>query len=134
MLGTFTPNEDDTAPIALSLDPLRSDTPVEISNSLELGVDFKILSAKAGGDTKIPSSLIFIEALNEGASDPSWEFTQTQAQRLSGSQRLRLIVQTGKHGGHGAIELQAQVARRESLLQTFRADFGQKPRIEFELM
>jgi hypothetical protein len=134
VLGNLSADGDEAAPIALSLDPLRSDHAVEITQGFELGVDFKFLSAKGSDEMKMPTSLIFVEALNEGLSDPSWEFTQTAAQRLSGLQRLQLIVRTGKKGGHGAITLLANVARKEGLLGgTYRARFGQQPSVTFDL-
>jgi hypothetical protein len=134
VLGNLSGEGDAPAPIALSLDPLRSDHPVEITQGFELGLDFKFLSAKGSDNVKMPAALIFLEALNEGLSDPSWEFTQTPADRLSGLQRLQMIVRTGKSGGHGEFTLLANVARKEGFLGgTYRAQFDQKPSVSFEL-
>jgi hypothetical protein len=132
--GTLETAGDGAPPIALSLDPIRSDHPFDLSATFEIGIDFKFVNAKATYDPKIPSSLIFVEALNEGLANPGWEFTQTSADRLSGLQRLQMIVRTGTAGASGAITLLAQVARKEGFLMgTYRAQFDQKPAITFEL-
>jgi hypothetical protein len=134
VLGSLSVAGDEAPPIALSLDPLRSDQPVEITEGFELGVDFKFASAKGNIGQKIPAALIFVEALNEGLPDPSWEFTQTKANRLSGLQRLQMIVRTGKNGGHGEINLLANVARQDGMLWgTYSARFDQKPSVSFDL-
>jgi hypothetical protein len=134
VMGNLSAGGDAAAPIALSLDPMRADHPVEITQGFELGLDFKFLSVKGNDNVKMPAALIFVEALNEGLSDPAWEFTQTSADRLSGLQRLQMIVQTGKSGGHGEFTLLANVARKEGLLGgTYRAQFDQKPSVSFDL-
>ena len=120
-------------PLALSLDPIRSDHPLDLSSSFEIGVDFKFVNAKASFDPKLTKAMIFVEALNEGLPNPGWEFTQTPSDRLSGLQRLQMIVRTGTTGCQGAITLLAQVARNEFLMGTYRAMFDQKPAITFEL-
>jgi hypothetical protein len=134
VMGTLAgaPNQPDA--IALSLDPLRSDHPVDISQGFEIGIDFKFLSVKGTGDQKITAQSIFVEALNEGLNNPAWEFTQTASDRLSGLQRLQMIVRTGASGAHGKLTLMANIARNEGLLGgTYRARFGTQPEIDFNL-
>jgi hypothetical protein len=122
------------APIALSLEPLRTDQPVELSESFELGVDFKFVNAKIGVDTKVPSSLIFAEGLNEGSSEPAWEFTQTRAQAIRGLQRLQMIVRTSSSGvSRGSIQLTASIARPGFASIPPRARFENQPEVAFAL-
>jgi hypothetical protein len=134
VLANLATDPDTSAPIALSLEPLRTDQPVELSESFELGVDFKFVSAKVGVDKKIPNALIFAEALDEGSSNPGWEFTQTRAQAIRGLQRLQMIVRTGSKGAsQGTIQLTASIARPGFVSIPARAIFEDKPEVTFQL-
>jgi hypothetical protein len=86
--------EPDAAhPIATSMEPVKLDEIRPISATAKITIPCVFVpEISLTGSTEIRD--ILLEARYEGTSKPAWHFNETRKSRLSGIQRLRLIVRT----------------------------------------
>lgn len=82
---------DAAHPIATSMEPLKLDEIRPISATAKVAVPCVFVpEISLTGSTEIRD--ILLEARYEGTAKPAWHFNETRKSRLSGVQRLRLIV------------------------------------------
>jgi hypothetical protein len=97
-LSSADPSRD--APIAWSMAPVRLVEPVEISKSVSLSPSLKILGVgvepKAEVAEKRVRQDVFLEALYELESTPTWAMYRTRSSALQGLHRFNLVVKAAK--------------------------------------
>jgi hypothetical protein len=82
---------DAAQPIATSMEPLKLDEIRPVSATAKIAIPCVFVpEISLTGSTEIRD--ILLEARYEGTSTPAWHFKETRKSRLSGIQRLRLIV------------------------------------------
>jgi len=88
------------APIAWSMEPARLAEPVEISRSVAFGPSLKILGigleSKVDVGEKRERQDVFVEALYELESTPTWAMYRTRSTALQGLQRFHLVVKAAR--------------------------------------
>ena len=126
-------------PIAWSMDPDRISDPVELSRTVSLGPTLKFFGVgvdlKAEQERKVTKQEIFLEALYELESTPSWGLYRTSASELRGLHRFRLVVRTPKGSVvSGTMLIEAKVQRRHFGVVPFSAALEDVPEpLTFEL-
>lgn len=96
-IGLANAREADAAhPIATSMEPVKLDEirPISATAKIKIPCVF-VPEISLTGSTEIRDTLL--EARYEGTSKPAWHFNETRKSRLSGIQRLRLIVRVPVH-------------------------------------
>ena len=127
---------DGTHPIAWSMKPKRTTTPIDFSNKLEVGGSLKFpladVSTKGEENKTWSREYIFIDALNELHDHPIWQFSKTPLQELRGSHRLAMIVRSPIESGTTAsVGLSATVQRKRFGLIAYNAAFPEGKRKNF---
>jgi hypothetical protein len=88
------------APIAWSMEPERLVDAVEVSRSVRLGPSLKILGLGLDGNVEIGGKRerhdVFLEALYELESTPTWAMYRTASTSLQGLHRFHLVVKATK--------------------------------------
>lgn len=92
-------SEDSAPPTAWSMAPLRAMDTEEVTTSVRLSPQLKLLGAEASVGTAERSftrdrGRVFLEALGELQSNPKWEFRRTRERELRGSYRLALVLRS----------------------------------------
>jgi hypothetical protein len=130
---------DGTGPIAWSMDPDRISDPVELSRTVSLGPTLKFfgigIDLTAGQERKVTRQEIFLEALYELQSTPSWGLYRTSTSELRGLHRFRLVVRAPKGSVvSGTVLVEAKVQRRHFGVVPFSAALADVPGpLTFEL-
>ncbi len=80
------------APIAYSMQPVRGGSPRQLTRTVKVGADLKLL--QTGVEEGVIDNIenLFVEALYEGESNPAWELSRTSAASISGVQRFSMVV------------------------------------------
>ncbi|GAA4070226.1 hypothetical protein [Nonomuraea soli] len=99
-------------PIAWSLDPLRSERPVEQTTTVKIGAK-AVLEAGVEVSTTGSRTEVFLTAYGLQEDTCTWEFTRTAREEIRGGQRLALVARTpGRALAVGEVELRATLVRR----------------------
>jgi hypothetical protein len=120
---------DQAAVIAWSMSPEIADRPVDVSRTLSLGGEAKIVKASMGRTESWTESDVFLQALRLYESSPTWELKKTPKTGFPKMQRLQLVTRSPVGTpAHGTIVVEASIdrprlglLRYESRLQPFRA-------------
>ncbi len=126
-------------PIAWSMEPDRLVNPVEVSRTFSLGPTLKFsgvgVDLTAGQQSKITRQEVFLEAMYELESTPSWGLYRTSSAELRGLHRFHLVVRAPKDSiVSGTALVEAKVQRRRFGVITFTADLAETPQpLTFEL-
>lgn len=120
------------APIAWSMHPDRLVDTVEISRTVSLGPTLKILGVGVNltgeQQRKATKREIFLEAMYELESTPSWGLYRTSSSELRGLFRFHLVVRAPKHSMViGTTSVEAKVRRRRFGVIPYRADLANAP-------
>lgn len=127
------------APIAWSMDPDLACDPVELSRTVSLGPTLKFsgvgVDLKAEQQRKVTRQEVFLEAMYELESTPSWGLYRTASSELRGLHRFRLVVRTPKGSVvSGTTLIEAKVQRRRFGVLPFTAALADIPEpLTFEL-
>jgi hypothetical protein len=127
------------APIAWSMEPDRVTDAVELSRTFSLGPTLKFsgvgVDLTAGQGRKITKQEVFLEAMYELESTPSWGLYRTSSTELRGQQRFHLVIRAPKGSVvSGTTLVEAKVQRRRFGVIPFTAELGDAPRpLAFEL-
>jgi hypothetical protein len=127
------------APIAWSMQPDRMVDPVEVSRTVNLGPTLKILGVglnmKAEQQRKITKQEVFLEAMYELESTPSWGLYRTSSTKLRGLYRFHLVVRTPKDSTvSGTTLVEVKVRRRRFGVIPYSAALAELPRpLTFEV-
>jgi len=108
---------DDPAddPIAWSLFPLRSATPIKVTTDVGLNAKLGFIQPTVDRKVETPIEKNFVLGLGEGESDFEWRFTETRAATLVGIQRMFAVVKVRRGGSFGAAVAVAATVRRQRL-------------------
>jgi len=125
-------------PIAWSMRPRNVRDTEKVTTTTKLDANLKLLDLKVGAGisekTEGTISEVYVEALNEQQSDPTWEFSRTSKTTIRGSHRLQLVVQSPRSvASRGELKLRASVARKKYLLWTYTTDVPGAAHIAFQL-
>lgn len=126
------------APIAWSMEPDRMTDAVELSRTFSLGPTLKFAGAgvglKAGQGRKITKQEVFLEAMYELQSTPSWGLYRTSSTELRGLHRFHLVIRAPKDSVvSGTTLVEAKVQRRRFGVIPFTAGLADAPqRLTFE--
>jgi hypothetical protein len=106
--------EDDgtPAPIAVSMTPRVLDQPVELSRTVRIGAQLKVVDANVEHAEKRMINEVHVRAFNELRADPYWEIYRTKMVKITGSQRFCMVVQAPRATCVGTVSLQALVRGR----------------------
>lgn len=118
-------------PIAWSMEPMRSSTALSVTRSLSIKVPVYFVEVGAEVGSTSSSEQLFCEALGLQQPRPSWEFSDSVAQRLTGSHRLHLIVRAPLTPSTGAVSLRARVQRRHIGVFSYTATAESGAPVEF---
>jgi hypothetical protein len=112
------------APIAWSMEPLRSRTALTQNRKVTLKVPMKFV--EVGGESSVTSQVeeVFCEALGLQESTASWEFTDRESMHLTGSHRLHLVVRAPSEAVTGAVSIHAEVERRRLGIFSYKTQAG----------
>lgn len=126
------------APIAWSMEPLRSYEPVELTRRISLNPSLKLLGlgleASAEAGSKRERKEIFVEALYELESTPRWALYRTGSTPLRGGQRFALVVRSPKGAAtFGNVAVSATLERKRLGIVPYRAAVAERPELAFEL-
>jgi len=127
-----------SAPIAWSMDPRRLFDPVEVSRTVSLGPSLKVsgigLDATAGIGTQRERKDVFIEALYELESTPTWAMHRTASTQLRGVHTLNLVIRAQRGATTtGAVTASATVEQKRFGLIAYSATFPGNDKLSFEL-
>ena len=126
------------APIAWSMEPDRMTDAVELSRTFSLGPTLKFAGAgvdlKAERGRKITKQEVFLEAMYELESTPSWGLYRTSSTELRGLHRFHLVIRAPKDSVvSGTTLVEAKVQRRRFGVIPFTAGLADAPqRLTFE--
>lgn len=120
------------APIAWSMHPDRMVDTVEVSRTVSLGPTLKILGVGVNLTSQQQRTAtrreIFVEAMYELESTPSWGLYRTSSSELRGLFRFHLVVRAPKRSMvSGTTSVQAKVQRRRFGVIPYNADVGDAP-------
>ena len=120
------------APIAWSMHPDRMVDTVEVSRTVSLGPTLKILGVGVNltsqQQRRATRREIFVEAMYELESTPSWGLYRTSSSELRGLFRFHLVVRAPKRSMvSGTTSVQAKVQRRRFGVIPYNADLGDAP-------
>jgi hypothetical protein len=128
----------DPAPIAWSMDPVRLFHPVEISRTISLSPSLKIMGV--GLETKVEvgdkreRQEVFLEALYELESTPTWALYRTGSAALRGLQEFKLVIQAPKGATTlGNVAASATVERKRFGLMAYHAALPGQPGVSFKI-
>ena len=126
------------APIAWSMEPLLSFDPVQLTRSISLSPSLKLLGlgleASAQTGSQRERKEIFVEALYELESTPSWALYRTGSTPLRGAQRFHLVVRSPKGAATLAnVGVSATLERKRLGIVPYRAAVTERPELSFEL-
>lgn len=130
--------DDASAPIAWSMDPIRLFDPVPVSRTISLSPSLKILGigldAKAEVGDKRERKDVFVEALYELESTPTWAMFRTGSTQLRGVQGFNFVVQARKGTTTvGNVAASATVERKRFGLIAYQAVFPGQSERSFEI-
>jgi hypothetical protein len=126
-------------PIAWSMQPDRLVDAVEITRTISLGPTLKFLGAgidlTAGQERKTTRQSVFLEAMYELESTPSWGLYRTESVELRGLYRFHLVVRAAKGANvTGSTLVEAKVRRRRFGVVPYTAGLADIPqRLPFTL-
>ncbi len=120
------------APIAWSMHPDRLEDTVEVSRTVSLGPSLKILgigmNLTGQQQRKTTKREIFVEALYELESTPSWGLYRTSSSELRGLFRFHLVVRAPKHSTvSGTTSVEAKVQRKRFGVIPYNANAADAP-------
>jgi hypothetical protein len=127
------------APIAWSMQPDRMTDPVEVSQTVSLGPTLKFygvgMDFTGERQRTLTKQQVFIEAMYELESTPSWGLYRTSSSELRGLHRFHLVVRAAKGArvsGTGLVE--AKVRRKRLGVLPYTANLADVPQpLTFEL-
>jgi len=132
--------DQEKQPIAISMRPFRLENPVEISRTVNLGASVPLVPQVINAETGIELTEtatqqdIFLEALNEGQSNPVWGFYRTARAEIRGMHRLFLITRTPTEvAGTGTVKLSATVQRKHFGIIPYIDPYPNSPQQSFHL-
>jgi hypothetical protein len=123
-------------PIAWSMLPLRVLDPFQVTQSVKLGPQLKLLGVEAAAGSVERSRTqqhadVFLEGLRELRADPAWQFERTKSFSLTGSHRLTMVVRAGRGATvRGNITVRAAIKQRR--IFSYRADLPDPLRLSFD--
>ena len=118
--------------IVWSLDPQRTERPVDISQSVKLGAKLAFAEAALEMTSEGKGAEVFIEAYGLQQSACSWEFRRTARDKVSGTYRLALIVRSFRGtSASGEVTVDATVSYRRFSLMPFRSELARQPPVAF---
>jgi hypothetical protein len=126
-------------PIAWSMEPDRMTDPVELSRTFSLGPTLKFsgvgVDLTAEQQRTITKQEVFLEAMYELESTPSWGLYRTSSTELRGLHRFHLVVRAPKDSVvSGTTLVEAKVQRRRFGVIPFTVGLADAPRpLTFEL-
>ena len=126
-------NADNTkAPIAWSMHPDQMVDTVEVSRTVSLGPALKIFGVGVNltgqQQRSVTKREIFVEALYELESTPSWGLYRTSSSELRGLFRFHLVVRAPKRSMvSGTTSVQAKVQRKRFGVIPYNADVADAP-------
>jgi len=115
------------------MEPMRASTQLNQNRTVSIKVPVGFVQATGQSGSTSTAEQIFCEALGLQGSRPSWEFTDTKAQRLRGSHRLHLVVRAPLAQGMAGLSLRAQVERRRLGLFSYTSDTDSARPIQFKV-
>jgi hypothetical protein len=121
-------------PVAYSMQPLKGDTPQQLSRTVKIGSDLKIL--QQGAEVQLTQNVenLFIEALYEGQSNPAWELSRTPAASIKGVQRFSMVVQQPNQApSSGSVTISASVEKKRFGVFTYKAVSPDPAKLAFRL-
>jgi hypothetical protein len=122
-------------PISWSIAPVTDYDLMEQSTTAEIGSTFKILTAKAGGGTKISRKIYKLLGYREGNPNPYWEMMSTDSTSLEGILRFHMVVRSPAKGiTVGQVRLEAVISERSFVAFRQKRSFDQTPSQEFRLL
>ena len=110
-------------PVARSLSPERSSTPVQHTTRVSVSARLSLVSASADHETQRSSETLFVTAAGEGCPDPEWVYRASRQHALAGINRMSLIAEVMAGTSLTArIALSAVVRRRLFGRTEYRAE------------
>jgi hypothetical protein len=130
--------DDGSAPIAWSMDPLELFDAVPVSRTIGLSPSLKILGLGLEATTEVGDKHerkdVFVEALYQLESNPTWAMYRTGSTQLRGVQGFTLVVQARKGTTTvGRMTASAMVERKRFGLIAYQAAFADQSRRSFEI-
>jgi hypothetical protein len=128
----LTQADNTRAPIAWSMHPDQLVDTVEVSRTVSLGPTLKILGVGVNltgqQQRSVTKREIFVEAMYELESTPSWGLYRTSSSELRGLFRFHLVVRAPKRSMvSGTTSVQAKVQRRHFGVIPYNADVADAP-------
>jgi hypothetical protein len=129
---------DADEPIAWSMQPDRLVAAVEITRTVSLGPTLKFLGTgidlTAGQERKTTRQSVYLEAMYELESTPSWGLYRTESVELRGLYRFHLVVRAAKGAEvTGSTVVEAKVRRRRFGVVPYSAGLADIPPLTFIL-
>lgn len=130
-LGLRPSPQDGNLAIAWSMEPMRTSKALSLHRTLSIKVPVKFVEANAEVGSAVSAEAVFCEALDLQQSTPSWEFTDSQSQRLRGAQRMNLVIRAPLAEVTGTVSLRANVTRKRLGVLPYRASVDGGPALSF---
>jgi hypothetical protein len=130
--------DDAPAPIAWSMDPLELFDIVPVSRTIGLSPSLKILGVGLEGKAEVGDERqrkdVFVEALYQLESNPTWAMYRTGSTQLRGVQGFTLVVRARKGKATVAgVAASATVERKHFGLISYEAAFPDQSKRSFEI-
>jgi hypothetical protein len=137
-IGLSTGEAEAPDPIAWSMDPNRLFDSVPVNRTLSLSPSLKILGVGVDAKAEIGAQRerkdVFVEALYELESNPTWAMFRTGTTQLRGGHCLSLVVRAQRGTTTlGSVAASATVERKRFGLIAYRAAFPGQDRQSFEI-
>jgi hypothetical protein len=123
--------QDGDAAIAWSMEPMRTSKALNLRRTLSIKVPVKFVEVNAEAGSDVSAEAVFCEALDLQQSTPSWEFTDSQSQRLTGAHKMNLVIRAPLSEVTGTVSLRASVTRKHFGVLPYRTSADGGPALSF---
>ena len=127
------PSQAGDAAIAWSMEPMRTAKPLNLHRTLSIKVPVKFVEANAAMGSEVSMEQLFCEALGLQEPTPSWEFTDSESQRLRGTHRLNLVIRAPLVQVTGTVSFRASVTRKHFGVLPYGTSADGGPALTFAL-
>jgi hypothetical protein len=122
-VGVSLESDNFPKPIAWSLYPIQSASPVKVVTSIGLNAKLGVIGPGVNRTVEHSVEDQFILGLGERESEFEWRFTRTKQAELVGIQRMFAVIKASKDSSFAAsITVSATVRRSKMGIAAFRAD------------
>lgn len=127
------PGESGEAPIAWSMEPIRSSNPLTWNRSLSVHAHAGFAQTTGQSGSTSTMEMLFCLANGLQSSRPYWELTDTDQHRLSGSHQFHLVVRAPLGRATGIVSLRSQILRSHLGLFSYSSRPLDEPPQPFEI-